>query len=68
MSLTTQPADTEERVRPGWWDEPFQVFQTNLREIDAGLDVDSVGDRRCRDVEACPVVGGRNLPHLRSST
>lgn len=44
MSLTTQPADTQEQVRPGWWDEPFQVFQTNLREIDAGLDVERTLD------------------------
>src|SRR5699024_9638141 len=27
-----------------WWDEPFRTFQTNLREIDAGLDVDKVAD------------------------
>ncbi|MFJ3405771.1 hypothetical protein [Promicromonospora sp. NPDC090134] len=47
MSLTTQQPGTGERVRPGWWDEPFQVFQTNLREIDAGLDV----ERTLDDVE-----------------
>ncbi|MBI2964812.1 MAG: beta-galactosidase trimerization domain-containing protein, partial [Chloroflexi bacterium] len=23
-----------------WWESPFRVFQTNLREIDAGLDVE----------------------------
>lgn len=23
-----------------WWHQPFRIFQTNLREIDAGLDVD----------------------------
>lgn len=28
-----------------WWHEPFRAFQTNLREIDAGLDVDRVLDR-----------------------
>jgi hypothetical protein len=28
-----------------WWHEPFRTFQTNLREIDAGLDVDRVLDR-----------------------
>jgi hypothetical protein len=44
MSLTTQRTGTEEQVRPGWWDEPFQVFQTNLREIDAGLDVERTLD------------------------
>jgi hypothetical protein len=27
-----------------WWQEPFRVFQTNLREIDAGLDVEQVLD------------------------
>lgn len=28
-----------------WWHEPFRAFQTNLREIDAGLDVHRVLDR-----------------------
>ncbi|OZM82099.1 alpha-amylase family protein [Pseudonocardia sp. MH-G8] len=28
-----------------WWHEPFRTFQTNLREIDAGLDVERVLDR-----------------------
>ncbi|GGP13130.1 beta-galactosidase trimerization domain-containing protein [Nonomuraea glycinis] len=27
-----------------WWREPFQMFQTNLREVDAGLDVERVLD------------------------
>ncbi len=27
-----------------WWDRPFEMFQTNLREIDAGLDVDVILD------------------------
>ncbi|PRX96620.1 alpha-amylase family protein [Allonocardiopsis opalescens] len=27
-----------------WWRRPFQMFQTNLREIDAGLDVERVLD------------------------
>lgn len=27
-----------------WWDRPFRTFQTNLREIDAGLDVEAVLD------------------------
>ncbi|GAA0985397.1 family 10 glycosylhydrolase [Nocardiopsis tropica] len=27
-----------------WWQRPFQMFQTNLREIDAGLDVGRVLD------------------------
>lgn len=37
---TTQTAAT---VQP-WWKQPFRMFQTNLREIDAGLDVDWVLD------------------------
>lgn len=28
-----------------WWHEPFRTFQTNLREIDAGLDVERVLDQ-----------------------
>ncbi|ROT37141.1 hypothetical protein SODALDRAFT_340542 [Sodiomyces alkalinus F11] len=27
-----------------WWREPFGMFQTNLREIDADMDVDQVAD------------------------
>ena len=27
-----------------WWQEPFRMFQTNLREIDATLDVEGVLD------------------------
>jgi hypothetical protein len=27
-----------------WWSHPFRMFQTNLREIDAGLDVEEVLD------------------------
>lgn len=27
-----------------WWDEPFRIFQSNIREIDAGMDVESVLD------------------------
>jgi hypothetical protein len=27
-----------------WYTEPFRVFQTNIREIDAGMDVDAVAD------------------------
>ncbi|MFD7022296.1 beta-galactosidase trimerization domain-containing protein [Promicromonospora sukumoe] len=44
MSAATQLAATGERVRPGWWDQPFGVFQTNLREIDADLDVERTLD------------------------
>lgn len=28
-----------------WWKYPFRMFQTNIREIDAGLDVDETLDR-----------------------
>ncbi|WP_166844402.1 alpha-amylase family protein [Isoptericola sp. BMS4] len=31
-----------------WWEAPFRTFQTNLREVDADLDVDAVLD----DIEA----------------
>lgn len=44
MSLTTQRPGTGEQVRPGWWEQPFGVFQTNLREIDADLDVERTLD------------------------
>jgi hypothetical protein len=27
-----------------WWESPFRIFQTNIREIDAGLDVEAVVD------------------------
>ena len=27
-----------------WWERPFRVFQTNIRELDAGLDVEAVAD------------------------
>lgn len=35
--MTSTPAD--------WWQRPYRTFQTNLREIDAGLDVNHVLDR-----------------------
>jgi len=31
-------------VADRWWERPFRVFQTNIREIDAGLDVEAVAD------------------------
>ena len=31
---------------PEWWRRPFRVFQTNIREVDSGLDV----ERNLRDV------------------
>lgn len=33
-----------EMIRTGWWNRPFQMFQTNLREIDADLHVGDVLD------------------------
>ncbi|GGM31400.1 beta-galactosidase trimerization domain-containing protein [Promicromonospora citrea] len=44
MTVAARPASTAPVARPGWWDEPFGVFQTNLREIDAGLDVEATLD------------------------
>jgi hypothetical protein len=37
---------TQETAATGsyWWQEPFRMFQTNLREIDAGLDVEATLD------------------------
>jgi hypothetical protein len=35
---------TESVTGAVWWRQPFRTFQTNLREIDAGLDVDRVLD------------------------
>jgi hypothetical protein len=32
-----------------WWERPFRTFQTNLREIDAGLDVEAALDA----IQAC---------------
>jgi len=31
-------------AEPGWWRQPFRMMQTNLRLIDAGLDVDAVAE------------------------
>lgn len=31
---------------PEWWKQPFRIFQTNIREIDSGLDV----ERNVRDI------------------
>lgn len=31
------------RNSQGWWREPFRVVQTNIREVDATMDVESVG-------------------------
>lgn len=40
----TEPA-TEALIDTGsWWRAPFRMYQTNLREIDAGMDVEAVLD------------------------
>jgi hypothetical protein len=45
---TTQPSNVAHGASPGpaagWWREPFSVFQTNLQEIDAVLDVEKTLD------------------------
>ncbi|ABS03631.1 alpha-amylase family protein [Kineococcus radiotolerans] len=38
------PADTSAGDPDLWWYAPFRMYQTNLREIDADLDVDAVLD------------------------
>lgn len=40
---TVAPSDDSTRKGP-WYTRPFRIFQTNIREIDAGLDVDAVAD------------------------
>lgn len=39
------PAASAPPLRSLWWHQPFQMFQTNLREVDAGLDVERTLDR-----------------------
>ena len=34
-------ADLVNRAEPGWWLTPRRMIQTNLREIDAGMDVEA---------------------------
>lgn len=45
-SATYEPTGTATATpaRSGWWQTPFRTFQTNLREIDADLDVERVLD------------------------
>lgn len=40
-SIASVEVETVLSERTGWWSHPFQMFQTNLREIDADLDVDA---------------------------
>src|SRR5699024_4106154 len=46
QDLATAVAQTrpEGALSAPWWHSPFRTFQTNLREIDAGLDVEAVLD------------------------
>lgn len=43
-STMSVEADTEQNEPTQWWHRPFSVFQTNLQEIDATLDVDATLD------------------------
>lgn len=43
----TAEAKSTEQASTGdapWYTRPFRIFQTNIREIDAGMDVDAVAD------------------------
>lgn len=40
----TVPGSSAGDGAPGWWRSPFSVFQTNLQEIDATMDVERVLD------------------------
>ncbi|GAA1536677.1 hypothetical protein HD600_001484 [Microbacterium ginsengiterrae] len=44
MSTAVQTERSDAAARTGWWDAPFAVFQTNLREIDVTLDVEATLD------------------------
>lgn len=44
MTIQTESAPQPSEATQPWWREPFRMFQTNLREIDAGLDVERVLD------------------------
>lgn len=39
MNMLTPLNPPAEMIRTGWWNKPFQMFQTNLRETDADLNV-----------------------------
>lgn len=41
---TTTPNVPDGTPAAPWWHSPFRTFQTNLREIDAGMDVDAALD------------------------
>lgn len=45
MTLAARGATSRDGASPrGWWNSSFRMFQTNLREIDAGLDVERTLD------------------------
>ena len=35
---------TDTASDPRWWEQPFRLFQTNIREIDAAMDVEALTD------------------------
>ena len=43
-TIDPNPVLADEQPTDSWWSRPFQMFQTNLREIDAGLDVEKALD------------------------
>ena len=44
MTVEARPAEQASAASAPWYTRPFRVFQTNIREVDAGLDVDAVAD------------------------
>ncbi|OLT03850.1 hypothetical protein BJF90_04220 [Pseudonocardia sp. CNS-004] len=44
MSLASPIPAAMDQPTPRWWSRSFRMFQTNLREIDAGLDVERTLD------------------------
>lgn len=44
MAETVKTAESGAGAEKHWWDSPFRTFQTNLREIDAGMDVEAALD------------------------
>ncbi|PSN59468.1 hypothetical protein BS50DRAFT_626746 [Corynespora cassiicola Philippines] len=43
LILVSGCSPSQEQARP-WWEKPFGMFQTNLREIDADMDVNATAD------------------------
>lgn len=41
VTASLLPAEPVSRAQPGWWLTPRRMIQTNLREIDAGMDVEA---------------------------